>query len=85
MLRMQAEPITSLHWMRCAIFVGPTQRPGQRLILKHHAQYLEGSKAPDKEFKDFKNHVLHVRDNMWGGCAGEGAQLVWSSGDGAER
>jgi Domain of unknown function (DUF4332)/Zinc dependent phospholipase C len=40
----------------------------QRLFLQHAEIYLEGSKAPDKEFKDFKNHVLHVRDNYWGGA-----------------
>ena len=32
------------------------------------ALYLEGSKDPDNKFKDFKNHVLHVRDNYWGGA-----------------
>jgi hypothetical protein len=40
----------------------------QRLFLKHADLYLEGSKAPDKEFKDFKNHVLHTRDGYWGGA-----------------
>lgn len=30
--------------------------------------YLDGSKAPDKKFKDFRNHVLHVSDNYWGGA-----------------
>ncbi|HUS98054.1 MAG TPA: DUF4332 domain-containing protein [Hyphomicrobiaceae bacterium] len=40
----------------------------RRLFLKHAELYLEGSKAPDKEFKDFKNHVLHVHDNFWGGA-----------------
>ncbi|MGI9479077.1 MAG: DUF4332 domain-containing protein [Hyphomicrobiaceae bacterium] len=40
----------------------------QRLFLSHAEVYLEGSKAPDKEFKDFKNHVLHVGDNFWGGA-----------------
>ena len=40
----------------------------QRLFLSHSEVYLEGSKAPDKEFKDFKNHVLHVGDNFWGGA-----------------
>ena len=39
-----------------------------RVFLKHAGLYLEGSKAPDDEFKDFKNHVLHVRDNYWGGA-----------------
>lgn len=40
----------------------------RRLFLKHATLYLEGSKAPDKEFKDFRNHVLHVRDGYWGGA-----------------
>jgi predicted flap endonuclease-1-like 5' DNA nuclease len=40
----------------------------RRLFLKHVALYLQGSKAPDTEFKDFKNHVLHVGDNYWGGA-----------------
>ena len=37
------------------------------LFIKHFELYLEGSKAPDKKFKDFRNHVLHVSDNFWGG------------------
>lgn len=40
----------------------------QRLFLQHAKLYLEGSKAPDNEFKDFKNHVLHTRDGFWGGA-----------------
>lgn len=43
----------------------------QRLFLKHAETYLAGSKAPDDQFKDFKNHVLHVRDNYWGGALGK--------------
>ena len=38
------------------------------LFLKHRDAYLEGAKAPDEVFKDFKNHVLHVRDGDWGGA-----------------
>jgi predicted flap endonuclease-1-like 5' DNA nuclease len=38
------------------------------VFLKHRDAYLEGAKAPDKVFKDFKNHVCHVRDNNWGGA-----------------
>lgn len=38
------------------------------MFVYHAKLYTEGSKAPDKEFKDFKNHVLHVRDNYWGGA-----------------
>src|SRR4051812_9280451 len=41
----------------------------QRLFYKHAGLYVQGSKAPDNEFKDFKNHVLHVRDRYWGGAA----------------
>ena len=40
----------------------------QRLFLQHAKLYLEGSKAPDNEFRDFKNHVLHTRDGYWGGA-----------------
>lgn len=39
-----------------------------RVFLKHVERYLEGSKAPDNTFKDFKNHVLHVSENYWGGA-----------------
>ncbi len=43
----------------------------QSLFLRHASSYVVGSKAPDKEFKDFKNHVLHVADNYWGGAEGK--------------
>ncbi len=46
----------------------PQAERWQNLFLKHAEVYLEGSKAPDKQFKDFKNHVLHVRDGYWGGA-----------------
>ncbi|HET6390010.1 DUF4332 domain-containing protein [Hyphomicrobium sp.] len=39
-----------------------------RLFLKHVELYLDGAKAPDVTFKDFKNHVLHVSENYWGGA-----------------
>ncbi len=38
------------------------------LFLKHRDAYLEGAKAPDEVFKDFRNHVCHVRDRNWGGA-----------------
>src|SRR5262249_50835525 len=41
----------------------------RRLFLKHAGVYVQGSKAPDSEFKDFRNHVLHVREGYWGGAA----------------
>ncbi len=40
----------------------------RKVFLKHAELFLEGSKAPDKDFKDFRNHVLHVSDNYWGGA-----------------
>ncbi|MBX3511482.1 MAG: DUF4332 domain-containing protein [Hyphomonadaceae bacterium] len=40
----------------------------RNLLLHYHDEYLKGAKAPDDVFKDFKNHVLHVRDNDWGGA-----------------
>ncbi|QDU30183.1 Zinc dependent phospholipase C [Anatilimnocola aggregata] len=38
------------------------------VFLRYNRSYLEGAKAPDTQFKDFKNHVLHVQDNYWGGA-----------------
>jgi hypothetical protein len=40
----------------------------QKMFLANAKVYLEGSKAPDNDFKDFKNHVLHTRDGFWGGA-----------------
>lgn len=38
------------------------------ILLKYHDEYLEGAKAPDNSFKDFQNHVVHVRQKNWGGA-----------------
>ena len=38
------------------------------ILLKYHQQYLTGAKDPDTKFKDFRNHVVHVKDNFWGGA-----------------
>ncbi|GAA5505369.1 DUF4332 domain-containing protein [Novipirellula caenicola] len=38
------------------------------LLLQHYNAYLTGAKDPDTKFRDFKNHVLHVGDNHWGGA-----------------
>ena len=46
----------------------PDAEAWRRVILKNIEKYLEGSKAPDNVFKDFKNHVLHVGENYWGGA-----------------
>lgn len=42
----------------------------RNLFLHHYQALLEGAKAPDDRFKDFKNHVLHVREGDWGGAPG---------------
>ncbi len=47
---------------------GDTAERWRELFLHHYTSYLEGAKAPDEVFKDFKNHVLHVRDGDWGGA-----------------
>jgi hypothetical protein len=41
------------------------------LFLHLHAAYLAGSTAPDDRFQDFRNHVLHVESNYWGGAPAE--------------
>jgi hypothetical protein len=47
----------------------------KNLLLKHHTSLLKGAKAPDREFKDFQNHVLHVGDGEWGGA--RDAAMEW--------
>ncbi|MHA1401752.1 MAG: hypothetical protein ACTSQE_15480 [Candidatus Heimdallarchaeaceae archaeon] len=37
----------------------------RKVFLKNIKTYLEGSKAPDKKFHDFMNHVYHVHQK-WG-------------------
>ncbi|PPD29590.1 MAG: hypothetical protein CTY20_06095 [Hyphomicrobium sp.] len=46
----------------------PEAETWERLFLKHADLYMAGAKAPDDEFKDFQNHVLHPRDKYWGGA-----------------
>lgn len=47
---------------------GPNADAWRRLLFKHAGALVEGAKAPDELFKDFKNHVLHPRDGYWGGA-----------------
>ncbi len=46
----------------------PAADQWMNLFLSHIETYLDGAKAPDNKFKDFKNHVLHVHENYWGGA-----------------
>jgi len=44
---------------------------GQRLVrvlLRHHRRYLLGATDPDTRFRDYQNHVIHVKDGYWGGA-----------------
>ena len=52
----------------CGVWRAWTPICGSDMFLAHAKLYLEGSKAPDNEFKDFRNHVLHTRDGYWGGA-----------------
>jgi len=40
----------------------------RKFFLKHSSQLLTGANAPDETFKDYRNHVLHVREKCWGGA-----------------
>ena len=40
----------------------------QNLFLKYYRHYLDGSKAPDTHFKDFRNHSYDL-NNFW--CFGK--------------
>ena len=53
---------------------GPNAAKWGDLLLSEYGAYLQGAKAPDDVFKDFKNHVLHVRDNFWGGAVSAAEQ-----------
>lgn len=46
----------------------PNAEAWREVFLCYWANYLQGAKAPDDEFKDFKNHVCHVSDHFWGGA-----------------
>lgn len=41
------------------------------MLLLHHGEYLRGTMAPDERFQDFRNHVVHVAENYWGGAPPE--------------
>ncbi len=47
---------------------GADREGWRRLFLVQAETYCTGSKRPDDQFKDFKNHVLHPRDGYWGGA-----------------
>lgn len=48
----------------------PDAQAWMDVFLRYNQSYLDGAKAPDTQFKDFKNHVLHVQEKYWGGAVG---------------
>ena len=50
---------------------GPDAEKWADLLTHHFDPLLRGSKDPDTKFKDFRNHVIHVSENHWGGAAGK--------------
>jgi hypothetical protein len=55
------------------------------LFLSHHAAYRAGSVAPDEQFKDFQNHVLHPGDDGWGGAVGAARRWYGQTVDALRR
>ena len=51
------------------------------LLLAKNDRYLLGAKDPDKKFRDFQNHVLHVGDNYWGGACAAAEKWLGASLD----
>lgn len=56
---------------------GPEAEAWRRLYLSRAERLMLGSKAPDKSFKDFQNHVLHPGasdEDDWGGAPAKTAE-----------
>lgn len=53
----------ALRYLRC-----PNHERWAHLFLAEAELFLDGTKAPDRKFKDYRNHVLHVNDDHWGGA-----------------
>ena len=51
-----------------ALLDGKDAQGWHDLMLAEHSWLLAGAKAPDTEFRDFRNHVLHVSEGEWGGA-----------------
>ncbi|WP_372895498.1 zinc dependent phospholipase C family protein [Stieleria sp.] len=37
-------------------------------LLYYHRSFLRGAIDPDVRFRDYQNHILHVREGYWGGA-----------------
>lgn len=64
--RSDPERSTNLRGMPFTKFRGTLPKIGVTCVWLTSKSISECSKVPDNKFKDFRNHVLHVRDNGWG-------------------
>ena len=39
-------------------------------LLYYHRSFLRGAIDPDVRFRDYQNHILHVREGYWGALHG---------------
>ena len=46
----------------------PSGRRLVEVLLRFHERYLTGATDPDTRFRDFQNHVIHVKNGYWGGA-----------------
>ena len=47
---------------------GDAARRMKCLVLHRHRAAFAGCRDPDRRFRDFHNHVIHVDDGFWGGA-----------------
>jgi len=64
---------------------GPEAERWADVFLYHHGEFLPGCKAPDDQFRDFKNHVVHVEENNWGGARQEARRWYGRTVDALRR
>ena len=47
---------------------GDAARRLRCIVLHRHRAAFAGCRDPDRRFRDFHNHVIHVEDGFWGGA-----------------
>lgn len=58
-----------------SLLEGPDALAWKNVLLRYNNALFQGAKAPDKKFRDFQNHVLHVSEGGWGGA--KDAAMEW--------
>ena len=64
---------------------GPDAERWCDLFLVHHGEYLRGTTVPDEQFRDFRNHVLHMGEKPWGGAREEARRWYGRTVDSLRR